>query len=70
MVIIFENLYNYKPIQNRMKTDPLLRPYESIISQRSRIVDDAEYLLNCGCIDLVEYVSEHQYFSMHYRNER
>jgi len=34
------------------------------------MVGDTEYRLNCGRKDLVEYVSEHQYLSMHYRNDR
>lgn len=63
-------IQNDTPVQNRIAADPLLAPYKSIIHRRLEKANDAEYRLTGSQTDLSDFASGHEYFGMHYRNNR
>ena len=52
------------------ETDPLLAPYATIIQHRNRKTRETLHRLIRNCTDLAEFASGHEYFGLHFHDNR
>ncbi|MBN1932334.1 MAG: alpha amylase C-terminal domain-containing protein [Desulfobacterales bacterium] len=57
-------------LQRMLDTDPLLQPYEKIIERRISNFQGTEDRLTQGKMSLADFASGHEYFGLHYRENK
>ncbi len=57
-------------LEKLLSMDPMLRPYEKILERRLQKTVDTAQRLTRGESSLSDFASGHEYFGLHYRNEK
>jgi len=57
-------------LQNLLKSDPWLRPYEEALRKRLAHVQETESRLTMGRMSLSEFASGHEYFGLHFKDNQ
>ncbi len=57
-------------IQRRLSADHLLSPYRDQLRRRIQLACETERRLTSGRMDLADFASGHEYFGLHFKNDR
>ena len=60
----------HRALQQLLQKDPYLQPYEDSIARRLLKIESTENQLTQGKIRLEDFASGHEYFGLHYRDNK